>query len=116
MEAINRLAVTITFKQKFVDWVNQLPDAGDLKYTLKMLNDDRPVYLVPAYEVTEEAEEWLGPHKTLVLEEAFESICTEEEWWPKDRSEETFDEYLSAEFHSMVFDLVADEPIEKEEM
>jgi hypothetical protein len=111
---INRLAVAITFKQKFVDWVNQLPDAGDLKFTLEMLNKDKNVYLIPAYEDTEEALEWFGPHKTLVLEEAFESICTEPKQWPKDRSEKAFDQYLSAEVHSMVWDLVVDEPIESE--
>lgn len=115
MGTINRIAVTISFKQKFVDWINQLPDSTDLKFTLKMLNDDKPIYLIPAYEMTEEAEEWFGPHKTLVLEEAFESICTEPKWWPKNRSEKVFDEYLSAEFHSMVWDLVVDEPIERDD-
>ncbi len=53
----NRIAVTISFKQKFVDWINQLPDSGDLKFTLKMINDDRPIYLVPAYDSNEEAAE-----------------------------------------------------------
>lgn len=114
METINRVAVTIYFKQKFLDWVNQLPDNGDLKFTLKTLNDDGPVYLVPKYDSNEEAAEWFGPHKELVLEEMFESICTEEAWWPKDRSEKVFDDYLSVEFHSMIWDLVADEPIEHE--
>ena len=113
METINRIAVTIAFKQKFVDWINHLPDADDLKWTLEMINKDRPVYLVPAYDFNEDAAEWFAPHKTLVLEEAFESICTEEKWWPEDRSGNVFDEYLTAEFHSMVFDLVEDEPIEE---
>jgi hypothetical protein len=67
METINRIAVTISFKQKFFDWVNQLPDKGDLTWTLEMLNEDKSVYLVP-------------------------------------------------EFSSMVWDLVADEPIEHEEL
>jgi hypothetical protein len=116
MDVINRIAVTVSFKQKFVDWVNQLPDIGDLKFTLAMLNDDKPVYLVPEYDSNEEAAEWFGPHRTLVLEEALESICTEESLWPKDRSERAFDEYLSADFHSMVWDLVVDESLEKEEI
>ncbi|OFZ54759.1 MAG: hypothetical protein A2428_01050 [Bdellovibrionales bacterium RIFOXYC1_FULL_54_43] len=114
LKTINRIAVTVTFKKKFLDWVNQLPDAGDLKFSLNTLNRDKPIYLVPAYEDTEEAAEWFGPMKTVVLEEAFESICTEPKWWPTDRSERAFDDYLSAEFHSMVWDLVVDEPIEKE--
>jgi hypothetical protein len=81
-----------------------------------MLNEDKSVYLVPEYGSNEEAAEWFSPHKTLILEEAFESICTEEKLWPKVRSEKAFDEYLSAEFSSMVWDLVADEPIEHEEL
>jgi hypothetical protein len=104
--------MTHSFKQKFLDWMNQLPDSGDIQWTLKMLNADKSVYLVPQFDGCEEAEEWFDPHKTLILEEAFESICTDEAYWPKDRSEKAFAEYLSAEFSSMVWDLAVDEPIE----
>ncbi len=91
--------------------MNQLPDKNDLEFTLKMLNDDKPIYLIPAYACMDEAKEWFGPHKPLILEEACESICTEPKWWPKDRSEEDFDKYLKADFSSMIWDLIPDEPI-----
>jgi hypothetical protein len=110
MEAINRIAVTISFKEKFLVWVNQLPD-NDIPWTLEMLNKDKSVYLVPEFDSNEKAAEWFGPYKSNVLEEAFESICTDEKQWPK---KPAFDDYLLAEFHSMVWDLVEDEPIEKE--
>jgi len=77
-----------------------------------MLNNNKPVYLIPAYAMTEEAQEWFGPHKPLVLEGSFESICSEPKWWPEDRSEKAFDQYLKAEFSSMIWDLVVDKPIE----
>ncbi|NJM09866.1 MAG: hypothetical protein HC883_02950 [Bdellovibrionaceae bacterium] len=48
-----------------------------------------------------------------ILEEAFESICTEPKWWPKIKNPKTFDEYLSAEIHSMVWDVLEDEPLER---
>jgi hypothetical protein len=110
METINRIAVTISFKEKFLEWVNQLPD-NDVTWTMGMLNEDKSVYLVPEFDSNEEAAEWFGPHKTTVLEEAFESISTDEKQWPK---KSVFEEYLTAEFHSMVWDLVDDEPIDKE--
>lgn len=71
MDTINCIAVTISFKQKFVDWVNQLPEKDDIKWTLDMLNEEKSVYLVPEFDSNEEAEEWFGPHKTLILEESF---------------------------------------------
>lgn len=116
METINRMVATISFKQKFLDWANQLPSLDGHQWTLDLLNEDKSAFLVPQFETNEEASEWFGPYKTLILEEAFASICSEDKWWPKDLSEEVFDEYLTAEFSSMVWDLVAEEPIEHEEL
>lgn len=115
METINRVAVTISFTRKFVDWANNLPDTT-FKFTLETMNDDRPIYLVPAFEDLRDAKGWFDEKKRVVLEEAFESICTEEDWWPKDRSEAAFDEYLTMEIHSMVWDLADDEPLERDEL
>ena len=92
METINRIAVTISFTQKFVDWTNNLPDS-ELKFTLVSMNEDRPAYLVPPLDELAEAKEWFDSRKQLVLEEAFESICLDEELWPEIESEDTFGEY-----------------------
>jgi hypothetical protein len=113
METINRALVSITFRPKFLEWVNNLPDRGDLIYTLQMLNDDRPVYLIPNYDDSAEKLKWLKKYRMEILEEAFESICTEPNWWPKIKSPKEFDDYLCAEFHSMVWDMAEDEPLER---
>jgi hypothetical protein len=115
MDIINRVAVSISVKQKFVDWVNQIPN-GDIRWTLAKLNEDKSVYLIPSYEDSDAERDWFRSQKMRVLEEALESICTEKDRWPKDLSDKIFDDYLSAEFHPMVWDLASDEPIEHEEL
>lgn len=114
METINRTAAVITFKEKFVDWINNLPDRSDLVFTMEMMNADKPVYLIPSYEDDEKERRWFNKRKLEILEEAFDSICTEPDWWPKIASAKTFDEYLSAEFHTMVWDVAEDEPLERD--
>jgi hypothetical protein len=115
MDVINRVAVSIFFRQRFVDWVNQIP-GGEIKWTLAMMNEERPIYLIPSYEDADAERDWFDSQKMRALEDAFESISTDENLWPKNLSEKTFDEYLGAEFHPMVWDLASDEPIEHEEM
>jgi hypothetical protein len=114
METINRSAITIKFKEKFLDWVNNLPDRGDLIFTMEMLNEDPPAYLMPAYENDDAKKRWFNKNKIEILEEAFESICTEPTWWPQVKSPKEFDEYLSVEFHSMVWDMLEDKPLERD--
>lgn len=114
METINRTAVTITFKEKFMDWLNQLPDRGDLVFTMDMLNESKPIYLIPNHEDDDKDQRWFNRRKVEFLEEAFESYCTEPKWWPEIRSAKTFDQYLSVEFHCMVWDVVDNEPLERD--
>jgi len=109
---VNRTAVVITFKPKFLKWVNALPDFNELKFTLGMLNKSKPVYLIPDYEDEEESLEWFIPMQSVVLDEAFSSVCTDPTLWPEGKSK--FDDYLTAEFHDLVFDLEVSKTLKRE--
>ena len=53
------------------------------------------------------------PNEDIFIEELF-AWCTEESWWPQNRTKEMFWQWFEAELHSIVRDPYTD-PIEKEE-
>lgn len=113
---INRQAVVVKVKQPFVDWINSTPlKPGNEKpaYTLKQVNEDCLVLLIPEFDSNEEARKQLRHIKMDIFEESLEAWYTDEEHWPRNRNEKMFDEWFELEIHSDVIDTV-DEPIEKD--
>lgn len=114
MQIINRAVAVIKPKQPFVDWANQLPDAK-WKTSLKDLEEDSTVILIPEYDSNEEAEEYIDTLAEGIFEDELFGWCTNKSWWPKNRTRETFWKWFDVELHSIVIDPV-DGPIEKEEV
>jgi hypothetical protein len=114
---INRNAVVIKAKQPFVDWVNSTPKAQEEKehvFTLAEINADCEVLLIPDCESLEEAAEDIRPLKMDIFGDALDDWETDENYWPVNRDEETFDKWFELEIHSMVDDTV-EEPIVRDE-
>ncbi len=115
---INRIAVSVSVTERFAEWVSELPESigshksEDFLANFKSLLTEKTVYLVPAFDTIDEAEEWFVPMKRMAFEDALESVCPNPQFWPQDRDEKLFDEYMHTEFHSLIWDLVADEPLE----
>jgi hypothetical protein len=113
MYSISRSIAIIRPKQPFVEWANQLPDA-DFKVSLGELQNDCLVILIPEYETDEEAKEYINELYEDIFEEELCGWCTNESWWPKNRTQEMFWQWFEVELHSEVKDSYED-PIEKEE-
>ena len=114
MYTINRLIAIIKPKQPFVDWANQLPDA-EFKSSLDDFKTDCLAILTPEYESDEEAIGYINEiYEDIFIEELY-GWCTEESWWPQDRTNEMFWEWFEVELHSIVMDS-SPELIEKEEL
>jgi len=74
--------------------------------TLERINDEPQVYLLPVYELDEEQEELLEHIHDILFEIELDGWWTEEADWPQNRDLQTFKDWFSVEFHSVVEDLV----------
>ena len=114
MYTINRSIAIIRPKQPFVNWANQLPDS-ESKSSLDDFKTDCLAILIPEYNTDEEAKVHINEiYEDIFIEELF-GWCTDESWWPQDRTNEIFWQWFEVEVHSIVMDS-STEPIEEEEL
>lgn len=111
---INRMVVVVRPKPAFVEWANALPDMGDMKFTVKELNEDCSVFLIPDFPDDRKATNYIKKMCDDIFSRELESICTLEDWWPQKRNWKMFREWFEIEIHSSVLDMT-DSPIQKEE-
>jgi len=109
---LNRSALIVKAKQPFLKWVLTLPDPANV--TLKELNWDNTLYLLPEYTFESEEEEILAHYFDLIFEEELSGWWTNEADWPADRGLDTFKKWFDFEFQSMIVDIV-DAPLTDEE-
>lgn len=119
---INRAAVIIKLKKPFIDWLVYTGKEYDGPgHELKPENvqaegfDSKHVYLIPAYDETEEYEKFVRKHCTEIFEHELAGWYTDPEMWLKDRSWKVFREWFDYEIQTMVFDATPDKPLEHEE-
>jgi hypothetical protein len=60
--------------------------------------------LIAEYDTEEEAREHINEMWADLFEEKLLGWSTNEDWWPQERTKETFWECFDGEFHSMVVD------------
>jgi len=108
----NRCAVTTIANQPFKDWLDSLPDMLDI--TLEQINHDNQVFLLPYFDTYEEVDDLLKDFFGEIFERWLAGYWTNPVHWPEDRNWEVFGEWFDVQFHSMITDLVDDEPLEWE--
>lgn len=97
--------VIIRPKQPFVDWANQLPDSKETQVTLDSLKDDNTAILIPPYDDETEARRSIRKYWEELFKQELYGWCTNEDWWPKNRTKKMFWQWFAVEFHSMVYDI-----------
>ena len=98
-------------KQPFLDWIQSVDEAPG-NFQLEELQDDCSSYLVPEYETPNDERAVIAWCWDVVFDHELYSWFTDENLWPLVRTEEMFMEWFDIEFHSLVFDLVDDLPLE----
>ncbi len=101
MEALERSAITITYKKPFIDWNNRL--SPDLPLEENMLGESK-TYLVDA--IFDAPDKLIKKHYKTIFEEELEGIWIDENDWPQNRSFKLFNEWFSYEISDIVIDLV----------
>ena len=111
MKPINRSVAVVKAKQPYLDWANSLPEpvAG---MDLASMNEDSHVYLLPELEMMDDQVEILAVFYGEIFENELAAWCTDEGTFPKKRTLQIFEQWFAVEFHSLVLDLIDDEPIE----
>ena len=102
---INRSAISIAFKQPFVDWINEADPIESPNETLEALNRDTNIYLIDEAEDADEAVRWVQENYMAIFQEELEAWYIDADLWPADLSYEHFCEFFEISFHGIVFDL-----------
>ncbi len=102
---LNRSAITVKAKQPFLDWLRGLPDPVDPSVTLKVVNEEQPVYLVPECIDPDMFSELLSYYFDVIFDAELSGWWVDQKDWPQSRTVELFQEWFDIEFHSMVEDL-----------
>jgi len=111
MQDINRSLMVVKPKQPFLDWVRSV-DSEDERLELKDLRDDATAYLIPEFETFDDRMEILEWCAGFVFDQELRSWYTDEDLWPGLRDAEIFLEWFDIEFHSLVFDLDEETPLQ----
>jgi len=107
---INRHVVILMPKQPMLDWIKRVdPDLPNM--TLEELRLDQNAFMVPdTLDGQEDAEKWVERRWQMFFEVYLNEWYTEDKWWPQKRTRKMFKEWFEVQYHSMVWDLVPEEP------
>jgi hypothetical protein len=114
MSLLNRVALTITRKQPYIDWANGTD--GPVPIVAYPADNRRTIYLAP--------HDGLEPDLAKLLEEFWEDVfeaelnawMEDENTWPQTRTRQMFDDWFDAELVDAVVDLVPEEPLSEAEV
>ena len=108
---INRGVLIVRPKQPFLDWAAELDDSG----VLPDVDGEQTVYLIPSFEMPDEAQSILKKVYLEVFENELWDWHTDEAAWPKKRDLKTFREWFAIELHSVIEDLCDYEIIKEDD-
>ncbi len=106
---INRIAITITPKQAFVDWLQKIE--GNTLFPHKIEDDN--IYLLEEKDTNEEIESYLRKNFDKIFVEELRLWYEDEKSWPANRNYKMFREWFSVAYTAAVYDL-EDFPVDKE--
>ena len=103
---VNRSAVLVQPRAPFLEWAEKHGEG--MPYPT---GGERSVYLLPSFEEDLESEDLVLRFFDIIFEAELESWITDPKTWPTERSYESFREWFDVEHHSIVEDLVDDDPL-----
>lgn len=113
---VSRSMVMLLPEQPFLDWIKAVDPEPVPTLTLNDVRDDASVFLLPSEvaDTPENALRWVEKR----WRSFFEFMLAEwfdDSVWPADRSLAMFRDWFSIRFHSMVWDMAPDAPLEYED-
>ena len=103
MKTINRQVAIVKPKERYVDWINSLPEMDELS-SIESLSNDCTVLLLPHFDDDDESLKYIKKNYRKVFEAELDSWCADENTWPMKRTFSLFQEWFNIEFHSEVIE------------
>jgi hypothetical protein len=112
---INRHLVILMPTQAALDWVNRV-DPIPMNMTLAEMREEQNAYLAPELlDGQESAERWVQQRWKMFFETFLLEWFEDEALWPQKRTLKLFREWFEVQYHSMVWDMGAEKPIQYED-
>jgi hypothetical protein len=116
MRVINRIAISLTGAQPYVDWTRQHDaDATRGTLTVERAKPFGTAVLLPEFELEEDVLEWVEENYGWLFEFQLAAWTDDEAAWPAPRDLKTFRNWFRVDIHSVVVD-VAEDDIEGEDL
>ncbi len=102
-------------KQPVLDWIKRV-DPNPPNVTLEQIRLEQNAFLVPdTLDGQQDAEKWVQKRWQVFFESFLDEWYTVESWWPQKRTYKMFKDWFEVQYHSMVWDMAASEPIAYED-
>ena len=101
MNTVNRFALIVRPKRRYLEWANQFDGP---KLTADELPSLTEVYLVDATDSEADREELIDVYAEEIWEQQLDQWHTDETAWPKNRTPHTLRDWFDVTFVEMVFD------------
>jgi len=112
---INRHLIILMPRQPALDWIMRV-DPNPPNMSLDDLRQDQNAFLIPeTMDDQEDAERWIQRRWSMFFEHFLAEWYTDEPCWPQKRTLKMFKEWFEIQYHSMVWDMAPDEPIDLED-
>lgn len=112
---INRHLIILMPKQPVLDWIKRV-DPNPPNLTLDQLRLEQNAFLIPDdLDGQQDAEKWVQRRWQMFFECFLAEWYTVESWWPQRRTFKMFKDWFDVQYHSMVWDMAAREPISYED-
>ncbi len=113
---INRHLVILMPKQPVLDWIMRVDPTPPTNLSLDGMRQEQNAFLVPdSLDGQQDAERWVYRRWSMFFEGFLAEWYTVESWWPQKRTLKMFKEWFDVQYHSMVWDMAAGEPIDYED-
>jgi hypothetical protein len=109
MLMLNRMAILVTAKQPFLDWLRAV-DPTNHELTLDEVNHEPAVYLLPECGDDEEVAAHIWQFCPEIFANELDGWWRRQSDWPRRRTPELFEQWFGWRYHSVVLDL-AKEPL-----
>ncbi len=110
MELLNRSALIVTPKRRFLEWANRLPDA-DKPLTIEDVPSLRMVYLAATGDHEPPVTDLIDVYWEEIFEDSLEGWTTDESLWPANRTAHVFRDWFQVDCIEGVADADPGEPL-----
>lgn len=104
MKTVNRTAIEVRPLQPFLTWLKHV-DPSSVGFTVKELQQDAALYLIPDFEDEDDVRKFLQKRCTEIFEDQLNGWFRDKSTWPNIRDFETFDRWFEWKTHSLLIDL-----------